>query len=138
MAETLIPVIFIIVTIAFVAIAAYAIKLNDSFDILNNSQKSMHTILRETQTESRSNSDAIMVTRDKLADAIKKLDNLGNFQKYFDIETSTIKGISLTYTSFSKARKQCDTLIKYGHLNKFEHLREEVIVPNTSHACLWL
>jgi hypothetical protein len=76
MAETLIPVIFIIVTIAFVAIAAYAIKLNDSFDILNNSQKSMHTILRETQTESRSNSDAIMVTRDKLADAIKKLDEI--------------------------------------------------------------
>jgi hypothetical protein len=76
MAETLIPVIFIIVTIAFVAIAAYAIKLNDSFDVLNNSQKSMHTILRETQTESRSNSDAIMVTRDKLADAIKKLDEI--------------------------------------------------------------
>jgi hypothetical protein len=60
-------------------------------------------------------------------DAIKKLDNLGNFQKYFDIETSTIKGISLTYTSFSKARKQCDTLIKYGHLNKFEHLRGKKI-----------
>jgi hypothetical protein len=76
MVETLIPVIFIIVTIAFVAIAAYAIKLNDSFDVLNNSQKSMHTILRETQTESRSNSDAIMVTRDKLADAIKKLDEI--------------------------------------------------------------
>lgn len=76
MSETLIPVIFIIVTVAFVAIAAYAIKLNDSFDILNNSQKSMHTILRETQTESRSNSDAIMVTRDKLADAIKKLDEI--------------------------------------------------------------
>lgn len=76
MTETLIPVIFIIVTIAFVAIAAYAIKLNDSFDVLNNSQKSMHTILRETQTESRSNSDAIMVTRDKLADAIKKLEEI--------------------------------------------------------------
>jgi len=76
MTETLIPVIFIIVTIAFVAIAAYAIKLNDSFDALNNSQKSMHTILRETQTESRSNSDAIMVTRDKLADAIKKLEEI--------------------------------------------------------------
>jgi TolA-binding protein len=76
MIETLIPVIFIIVTIAFVAIAAYAIKLNDSFDVLNNSQKSMHTILRETQTESRSNSDAIMVTRDKLADAIKKLEEI--------------------------------------------------------------
>ena len=76
MVETLIPVIFVIVTIAFVAIAAYAIKLNDSFDVLNNSQKSMHTILRETQTESRSNSDAIMVTRDKLADAIKKLDEI--------------------------------------------------------------
>lgn len=76
MSETLIPVIFIIVTIAFVAIAAYAIKLNDSFDALNNSQKSMHTILRETQTESRSNTDAIMVTRDKLADAIKKLDEI--------------------------------------------------------------
>jgi TolA-binding protein len=76
MTETLVPVIFIIVTIAFVAIAAYAIKLNDSFDVLNNSQKSMHTILRETQTESRSNSDAIMVTRDKLADAIKKLEEI--------------------------------------------------------------
>jgi len=76
MSETLIPVIFIIVTVAFVAIAAYAIKLNDSFDVLNNSQKSMHTILRETQAESRSNSDAIMVTRDKLADAIKKLDEI--------------------------------------------------------------
>ena len=76
MIETLIPVIFIIVTIAFVAIAAYAIKLNDSFDALNNSQKSMHTILRETQTESRSNTDAIMVTRDKLADAIKKLEEI--------------------------------------------------------------
>ena len=76
MSETLIPVIFIIVTIAFVAIAAYAIKLNDSFDALNNSQKSMHTILRETQTESRSNTDAIMVTRDKLADAIKKLEEI--------------------------------------------------------------
>jgi TolA-binding protein len=76
MTETLIPVIFIIVTIAFVAIAAYAIKLNDSFDALNNSQKSMHTILRETQTESRSNTDAIMVTRDKLADAIKKLEEI--------------------------------------------------------------
>lgn len=76
MTETLIPVIFIIVTIAFVAIAAYAIKLNDSFDVLNNSQKSMHTILRETQTESRSNTDAIMVTRDKLADAIKKLEEI--------------------------------------------------------------
>jgi hypothetical protein len=76
MSETLIPVIFIIVTIAFVAIAAYAIKLNDSFDVLNNSQKSMHTILRETQTESRSNTDAIMVTRDKLADAIKKLEEI--------------------------------------------------------------
>jgi hypothetical protein len=76
MTETLIPVIFIIVTIAFVAIAAYAIKLNESFDVLNNSQKSMHTILRETQTESRSNSDAIMVTRDKLADAIKKLEEI--------------------------------------------------------------
>jgi len=76
MSETLIPVIFIIVTIAFVAIAAYAIKLNDSFDLLNNSQKSMHTILRETQTESRSNTDAIMVTRDKLADAIKKLEEI--------------------------------------------------------------
>jgi hypothetical protein len=36
----------------------------------------MHTILRETQTESRSNSDAIMVTRDKLADAIKKLEEI--------------------------------------------------------------
>jgi TolA-binding protein len=76
MSETLIPVIFIIVTIAFVAIAAYAIKLNDSFEALNNSQKSMHTILRETQTESRSNTDAIMVTRDKLADAIKKLEEI--------------------------------------------------------------
>jgi TolA-binding protein len=76
MTETLVPVIFIIVTIAFVAIAAYAIKLNDSFDVLNNSQKSMHTILRETQTESRSNSDAVMVTRDKLADAIKKLEEI--------------------------------------------------------------
>lgn len=76
MSETLIPVIFIIVAIAFVAIAAYAIKLNDSFDVLNNSQKSMHTILRETQTESRSNTDAIMVTRDKLADAIKKLEEI--------------------------------------------------------------
>ena len=76
MTETLIPVIFIIVTIAFVAIAAYAIKLNDSFDVLNNSQKSMHTSLRETQTESRSNTDAIMVTRDKLADAIKKLEEI--------------------------------------------------------------
>lgn len=76
MSEILTPVIFIIVTIAFVAIAAYAIKLNDSFDALNNSQKSMHTILRETQTESRSNSDALMVTRDKLADAIKKLEEI--------------------------------------------------------------
>jgi len=76
MSETLIPVIFIIIVIAFVAIAAYAIKLNDSFDILNSSQKSMHTILRETQTESRSNTDAIMVTRDKLADAIKKLEEI--------------------------------------------------------------
>ncbi|MBU3575955.1 hypothetical protein [Polynucleobacter sp. UK-Mo-2m-Kol15] len=76
MTETLIPIIFIIVTIAFVAIAAFAIKLNDSFDALNSSQKSMHTILRETQTESRSNTDALMVTRDKLADAIKKLEEI--------------------------------------------------------------
>jgi len=76
MSETLIPVIFIIVTIAFIAIAAYAIKLNDSFDVLNNSQKSLHTILRETQVESRSNTDAIMVTRDKLAEALKKLEEI--------------------------------------------------------------
>lgn len=76
MFETLIPVIFVIVTIAFVAIAAYAIKLNDSFDALNNSQKSLHSILRETQVESRSNADALMVTRDKLADAVKKLEEI--------------------------------------------------------------
>jgi hypothetical protein len=76
MVETLVPVIFVIVAIAFVAIAAYAIRLNDSFDLLNNSQKSLHTILRETQVESRSNSDALMVTRDKLADALKKLEEI--------------------------------------------------------------
>lgn len=76
MVETLVPVIFVIVAIAFVAIAAYAIRLNDSFDLLNNSQKSLHTILRETQAESRSNSDALMVTRDKLADALKKLEEI--------------------------------------------------------------
>lgn len=76
MSEILAPVIFVIVAIAFVAIAAYAIKLNDSFDMLNSSQKSLHTLLRETQVESRSNTDAIMVTRDKLADALKKLEEI--------------------------------------------------------------
>lgn len=74
--EILVPVIFIVVTIAFIAIAAFAIRLNDSFDQLNNSQKSIHSILKETQTETRSNTDSIMVSRDKLAEALQKLEEI--------------------------------------------------------------
>jgi hypothetical protein len=91
MVETLVPVIFVIVAIAFVAIAAYAIRLNDSFDLLNNSQKSLHTILRETQVESRSNSDALMVTRDKLADALKKLEEIEALMATLNIAKEQVK-----------------------------------------------
>lgn len=76
MSEILVPVIFIVVTIAFIAIAAFAIRLNDSFDLLNNSQKSIHSILKETQTETRSNTDSIMISRDKLAEALAKLEEI--------------------------------------------------------------
>ena len=91
MVETLVPVIFVIVAIAFVAIAAYAIRLNDSFDLLNNSQKSLHTLLRETQTETRSNSDALMVTRDKLADALKKLEEIESLIATLNLSKEQVK-----------------------------------------------
>jgi hypothetical protein len=91
MVETLVPVIFVIVAIAFVAIAAYAIRLNDSFDLLNNSQKSLHTILRETQIESRSNSDALMVTRDKLADTLKKLEEIEALMATLNLPKEQVK-----------------------------------------------